>query len=155
MKNTSYTREPGLGNTLTSAEDKCVSNNCISPSSSSPRSLAVCLSVPCLVRRVLENINRMHSCLIVNPLSSALWPQALDHVRSPTALSTPSPIQTPSTPTLLLRRGSQECVCLCDMCTCALRTVVCLIYCYPTLGLETWLWAGFVTTNHWPHLACN
>lgn len=46
-------------------------------------------------------------------------------------------------------------VCLCDMCTCALRTVVCLIYCYPTLGLETWLWAGFVTTNHWPHLACN
>ncbi|KAJ4946257.1 hypothetical protein JOQ06_023925, partial [Pogonophryne albipinna] len=31
------------------------------------------------VVRVLENINRMQSCLIVNPLSSAPWPRALDH----------------------------------------------------------------------------
>lgn len=75
------------------------------------------LSVPRLVEWVLENINRMQSCLIINPFLSAPWPPALDHVRSPPALVTPSPAQ-------ILPFSSEEeaksfCVCAAVWCVCA------------------------------------
>lgn len=94
-------------------------------------SLFASMSVPRLVGRVLENINRMHSCLTINPLSSAPWPPALDHVRSPPALAAPNPPPF----------GSEEFlyVHLRGVCTCASEMVVCQIYCYPAPGLETWL----------------
>lgn len=104
-----YTRETGLGNTLTSSwcahgrrkktKNACI--NCVFPTCLL-LFFSVCLSVPRLVGRVGENINRMQSCLIVNPLSSAPWLQALDHVRSPPALATPTPAQT--TPPLLAQK---------------------------------------------------
>lgn len=119
-RETSYTREPGLGNTLTSAQRAHGRRTCLNSffsysSSSLPLSLSlfVSLSVTRLVGRVMENINRMLSCLIINPLSTAPWPPALDHVRSPLA---PTPTQHPPSPFSLEDEAKSFYMCVCVMC---------------------------------------
>lgn len=128
-RKTSYTRGPGLWNTLTCARCALLFSYSLLLVSSS-------VSVPRLVGRVLKNINRMHSCLITNPHSSAPWPPALDHVRSPPALTAPDSLPNPTTPS-----NSEEFlyVHLCDVCTCATGTVLCPVSGYAAFGLGTCL----------------
>lgn len=112
--------------------------------------LLIFLSVsPHLVEWDLENINRMQSCLIINPLPSA--PRAPDHVCSYPALI------TPDLPFSSLEEATIFCLLVCvmsDVCAHVHREWLCLRYCCPTPGLETWLWAGFVADNYCPHFAC-
>lgn len=82
----SHTGEPGLGKILTSA--RRAPGRLTFLHEFSPIPLLLFLSA-CPSPSWKENVNRMHSCLIVNLVSSARWPRAPVHVRSPTTLLPP------------------------------------------------------------------